>query len=177
MKKIILTIVCLVSLGTNAAIEILDRIAVIVDDGLIMESQIDSGIKELISRYEEQNIPKPDLEELKDQVIESLIIEELQLQMAKRAGVRISDSELNDAISRIANNNQMKLETFISYIEESGDSYEDFRENVRKQMIVQRIQRGRVQSEVNITEKEFDAFLATDESLAELEPELLVNKY
>ena len=176
MKKIILTIVCLVSLGTNAAIEILDRIAVIVDDGLIMESQIDSGIKELISRYEEQNIPKPDLEELKDQVIESLIIEELQLQMAKRAGVRISDSELNDAISRIANNNQMKLETFISYIEESGDSYEDFRENVRKQMIVQRIQRGRVQSEVNITEKEFDAFLATDESLAELEPELLVKQ-
>jgi peptidyl-prolyl cis-trans isomerase SurA len=176
MKKIILTIVCLVSLGTNAAIEILDRIAVIVDDGLIMESQIDSGIKELISRYEEQNIPKPDLEELKDQVIESLIIEELQLQMAKRAGVRISDSELNDAISRIANNNQMKLETFISFIEENGDSYEDFRENVRKQMIVQRIQRGRVQSEVNITEKEFDAFLATDESLAELEPELLVKQ-
>ena len=78
-----------------------------------MESQIDSGFDEIVSRYEEQNIPNPRLEEFKDQVIESLIIEELQLQMAKRAGVRISDSELNDAISRIANNNNMRLEEFI----------------------------------------------------------------
>ena len=70
--------------------------------------------------------------------------------MAKRAGVRISDSELNDAISRIANNNQMRLENFISTSKMSGDSYEDFRENVRKQMIIQRIQRGRVRSEDRI---------------------------
>jgi peptidyl-prolyl cis-trans isomerase SurA len=130
----------------------------------------------MISRYEQQNIPKPDSDKLKEQVIESLIIEELQLQMAYRAGVRISDSELNDSIIRIANNNQMELEGFISYIEESGDSYEDFRENVRKQIIIQRIQRGRVQSEITITEKEFNAFLATDESLAAFEPELFVRQ-
>ena len=52
----------------------------------------------------------------------------------------------------------------------------DFRENVRKQMIIQRVQRGRVGSEIDITEKEFDAFLQTDESLVELEPELLVRQ-
>ena len=70
----------------------------------------------------------------------------------------------------------MELEQFISFIENSGDSYEEFRENVRKQMIIQRIQRGRVQSEISITEKEFDAFLKTDESLKELEPELFVRQ-
>jgi peptidyl-prolyl cis-trans isomerase SurA len=176
MKKIILILACSLSANTFASIEVLDRIAVIVDDGLIMESQIKSGFKEIVSLYKEQNIPLPDSDNLKDQVIESLIIEELQLQMANRAGVRISDSELNDAITRIANNSQMELEEFIAYIENDGESYESFRENVRKQMLIQRVQRGRVGSEINITEKEFAAFMETDESLVELEPELFVRQ-
>ena len=73
---------------------------------------------------------------LREQVIESLIIEELQLQLANRAGVRISDAELNDAITRIAANNEMSLQQFIDYIVKDGESYEDFRENVKKQMII-----------------------------------------
>ena len=174
MKKIILIIVCSLSANIYAAVEILDRVAVIVDDGLIMESQIKFSLLDMESRYEQQNIPKPDIGVLREQVIESLIIEELQLQLAQRAGIRISDTELNNSIIRIANNNEMVLEEFIAYVEENGESYEELRENVRKQMIVQRIQRGRVGSEIDITEKEFNAFLETDESLDELEPELLV---
>ena len=176
MKKITLFITLFLSTKILSEIQILDRIAIIVDDGVVMESQVKAGLEEIISRYDQQNIPKPDIESLKEQVIESLIIEELQLQMANRAGVRISDAELNSSIIRIAQNNQMELQQFISFIEDSGDSYEEFRENVRKQMIIQRIQRGRVQSEITITEKEFDAFLATDESLIELEPQLLLRQ-
>ena len=174
MKKIILMIACSLSANIFAAVEILDRVAVIVDDGLIMESQIKSSLLDMQSRYEQQDILKPEMGVLREQVIESLIIEELQLQLAQRAGVRISDTELNNSIIRIADNNQMVLQEFITYIEENGESYEELRENVRKQMIIQRIQRGRVGSEIDITEKEFNAFLATDESLDELEPELLV---
>ena len=174
MKKIILMIAFSLSANIYSAVEILDRVAVIVDDGLIMESQIKSSLLDMQSRYEQQDILKPEMGVLREQVIESLIIEELQLQLAQRAGVRISDTELNNSIIRIANNNQMVLEEFIAYIEENGESYEELRENVRKQMIIQRIQRGRVGSEIDITEKEFNAFLATDESLDELEPELLV---
>ena len=176
MKKLTLVMVFSLIANIHAAIEILDRVAVIVDDGVIMESQIDSGLTNMTLRYEEQNIPKPNLDDLKEQVIESLIVEELQLQMANRAGVRISDTELNDSVIRIANNNQMELQEFINYLESNGDSYEELRENVRKQMIIQRVQRGRVGSEINITEKEFQAFLVTDESLLALEPELLVRQ-
>ena len=176
MKKLTLVMVFSLIANIHAAIEILDRVAVIVDDGVIMESQIDSGLTNMILRYEEQNIPKPNLDDLKEHVIESLIVEELQLQMANRAGVRISDTELNDSVIRIANNNQMELQEFINYLESNGDSYEELRENVRKQMIIQRVQRGRVGSEINITEKEFQAFLVTDESLLALEPELLVRQ-
>src|SRR5210317_144352 len=176
MKKLTLAIALSLTANVHSAIEILDRVAVIVDDGVIMESQINSGLADIILRYEEQNIPKPNLDDLKEQVIESLIVEELQLQMANIAGVRISDTELNDSVIRIANNNQMELQEFIDFLETNGDSYEELRENVRKQMIIQRIQRGRVGSEIEITEKEFQAFLATDESLAALEPELLVKQ-
>ena len=159
-----------------AAIEILDRVAVIVDDGLIMKSQIDLDLEEMIQRYDEQNIPKPDKKVLRDQVIETLIIEELQLQLALNYGIRVSDEELNGTITRIAANNNFSLEEFISYIQNDGGSYEDFREDVKKQIIIQRIQRGRVGSEIDITEKEFEAFFQTDESLARLEPELLVRQ-
>ena len=176
MKQITFAITFFISSSLFSAIEILDRVAVIVDDGVIMESQVNSGLENMIQRYDQQNIPKPPLDSLKEQVIESLIIEELQLQLANRAGVRISDAELNDSIIRIAANNQMELQQFIDYVEQGGESYEDLRENVKKQMIIQRIQRGRVGSEISITEKEFESFLATDESLVSLEPELLVKQ-
>jgi len=176
MKKTILILFSVISISIHSAIEILDRVAVIVDDGLIMQSQINSDLDEMVQRYEEQNIPIPDIKVLRSQVIESLIIEELQLQLAERYGIRVSDEELNATITRIAANNNLSLEEFIIYLQNEGESYEDFREDVKKQITIQRIQRGRVGSEIDITEKEFEAFLKTDESLIQLEPELLVRQ-
>jgi len=176
MKKFTLLTTFFLSSNLFSAVEILDRVAVIVEDGLIMESQIKRDLEDIIKRYDEQNIPKPDVSVLREQVIESLIIEELQLQLADRYGIRISDEELNNTISRIAANNNYQLEEFIKFIENDGSSYVDFRENVKKQITIQRVQRGRVGSEIDITEKEFEAFLETNESLSELEPELLVRQ-
>ena len=176
MKKFTLLTTFFLSSSLFSAIEILDRVAVIVEDGLIMESQIKRDLEDMIKRYDEQNIPKLDNSILREQVIESLIIEELQLQLADRYGIRISDEELNNTISRIAANNNYQLEEFIKFIENDGSSYVDFRENVKKQITIQRVQRGRVGSEIDITEKEFEAFLETNESLSELEPELLVRQ-
>jgi len=176
MKKTILILFSVISISIHSAIEILDRVAVIVDDGLIMQSQINSDLDEMVQRYEKQNIPKPDIKVLRSQVIESLIIEELQLQLAERYGIRVSDEELNATITRIAANNNLSLEEFIIYLQNEGESYEDFREDVKKQITIQRIQRGRVGSEIDITEKEFEAFLKADELLIQLEPELLVRQ-
>ena len=176
MKITKLLFILLISIPSISKIETLDRIAVIVDDGVLMESQIDFALSEIIKRYDQQNIPKPSMEILKEQTIEKLIIDELQLQMAERAGIRISDTELNNTIARIASSNGMTLEQFISYLSTEGESYDVLRENVKKEMTIQRIQRGRVGSMINITDKEFDAFLATDESLKELEPELQVRQ-
>ena len=176
MNKSLITISILISSLSYAKVEVLDRIAIIVDDGVVMESQIKSTIGEVIDRYEDQNLEKPPQDILEEQVKEKLIIEELQLQMADRAGIKISDAELNLTMSRLASNNGMALEEFIQFIENNGDSYEELREQMRREMRIQRIQRGRVNSSIDITEKEFEAFLATDESLKLLEPEILVRQ-
>ena len=176
MKKIIQFLIIVFAFNINAKIEVLDRVAVIVDDGVIMESQIKNTILDIQRRYEDQNIPMPPMEILLDQITEKLIVEELQLQLADRAGVKISDAELNVTLDRLASNNNMSLEEFIAFIENDGGSYEQLREDMRREMRIQRVQRGRVDSSIDITEKEFEAFLATDETLAALEPELLVRQ-
>ena len=176
MNKILTALALIFCTSSFAKIEVLDRIAIIVDDGVVMESQVKNTIREITNRYDDQGLQKPPDDVIKEQVQEKLIIEELQLQMADRAGVKISDAELNVTMNRLATNNQMSLEEFIAFIEENEDSYEELREQMRREMRIQRIQRGRVNSSIDITENEFEAFLATDESLAVLEPELLVRQ-
>ncbi len=162
----------LLPLVVNAEIKLLDRIAVIVDDGVIMESQIKSQTAEILEQYKNQNINPPSKEILREEIIEKLVLDELQLQMATRVGIRISDAELNQTFIRIASGNNMELEEFIDYLRSQGTSYENLRENIRRQMLIQRVQQGRVSSEVSITDKEFEGFLQTDDSIKSLEPEI-----
>ena len=176
MKKILTVFLIFPIMYLHSKIELLDRIAIIVDDGVVMESQINKSFNDLKRNYQSQGMEMPPKNIILDQIKEKLIIEELQLQMADRAGVKISDAELNSALTRLASNNQMSLEEFIAFIENNNDSYEDVREQVRKEMRIQRIQRGRVNSNIDITEKEFEAFLANDETLEGLQPEILVRQ-
>ena len=84
-------------------------------------------------------LPFPPQEVLFEQIIERMIIEEIQLQKAQRAGVRISDQELNESMAQIAQGNGLSLQDFRSFLGEQGESYEFVREQVRKEMILSRI--------------------------------------
>ena len=161
---------------TTAKIEILDRVAIIVGEGVVLESQVDGMMQNIKKRYSEQGAALPPDEVLLEQVHERLIIQELQLQMADRAGIRVSDTELNASFQNIAQNNQLSLEEFIETIESEGESYQDLREQVREEMIIQRVQRGRVGREVDITEQELNGFLATEGVINQLSPELFVRQ-
>jgi len=160
----------------TAKIEILDRVAIIVDEGVVLESQVNSMMQNIKKRYSDQSAALPPDEVLLEQVHERLIIQELQLQMADRAGIRVSDTELNASFQNIAQNNQLSLEEFIETIESEGESYQDLREQVREEMIIQRVQRGRVGREIDITEQELDGFLATEGVINQLSPELFVRQ-
>lgn len=175
-KNIYIALSILLILPLSAKIEILDRVAIIVGEGVVLESQVNNMLANIEKRYQEQGAPMPPREALLEQVQERLIIEELQLQMGRQAGIRVGDGELNQAFENIAQTNGLSLEEFIKTLEAEGESYEELRSQVRKEMIIQRVQRGKVGREVDITEQELDGFLATEGAVKELSPELFVRQ-
>ena len=175
-KNIYITLSILLALPLSAKIEILDRVAIIVGEGVVLESQVNNMLANIEKRYQEQGAPMPPREALLEQVQERLIIEELQLQMGRQAGIRVGDGELNQAFENIAQTNGLSLEEFIKTLEAEGESYEELRSQVRKEMIIQRVQRGKVGRAVDITEQELDGFLATEGAVKELSPELFVRQ-
>ena len=120
MKHYIYLILSLFILPLSAKIEVLDRVAIIVGEGVVLESQIDNMMETIKDRYKEQGALTPPEEVMIEQVKERLIIEELQLQMAQRAGIRIGDGELNQAFIEIAESNGLTLEEFIESLESQG---------------------------------------------------------
>ena len=177
MKKLLLIqITIFLSAFSFAKIEVLDRIAIIVDEGVVMESQIKDLVQTTKLRSIEQGIQLPSTEDLIEEIQESLIIQELQLQRGDEFGIRISDGELNQTFISIATNNGVNLEQFIKDYEASGQSYEKLREEIRRDMIIQRVQRGIVSNSINITDQEIRGFLATEEAISQLTPELLVRQ-
>jgi peptidyl-prolyl cis-trans isomerase SurA len=175
-KKIHLALAILITFPLSAKIELLDRVAIIVGEGVVLESQITSMIANIEKNYAQQGLVVPPGENILKQVQERLIIEELQLQMAARGGVRVGDGELNQAFEGIAANNNMTLDAFIESLASEGASYKELRDQVRKEMIIQRVQRGKVGRQVDITEQELDGFLATEGSVKELSPELFIRQ-
>jgi peptidyl-prolyl cis-trans isomerase SurA len=177
MKKLLfIQITILMSAFSFAKIEVLDRVAIIVDEGVVMESQIRDLVQTTKLRSIEQGMQLPPTEALLEEVQEQLIIQELQLQRGEEFGIRISDGELNQTFIQIAANNGVNIEQFISDYEASGQSYEKLREEIRRDMIIQRVQRGIVSGSINITPQEIEGFLATEEAIAQLTPELLVRQ-
>ena len=177
MKKLLLIqITILISTFSFSKIEVLDRVAIIVDEGVVMESQINELLLSTKLRSAEQGIQLPPDDALLDEIKEQLIIQELQLQRGQDFGVRISDTELNQTFAQIASSNGVDIEKFIDEYEASGQDYEKLREEVRRDMIIQRVQRGIVGGLINITDQEIDGFLATEEAIAQLTPELLVRQ-
>ena len=177
MKKLLLIqITILISTFSFSKIEVLDRVAIIVDEGVVMESQINELLLSTKLRSAEQGIQLPPDDALLDEIKEQLIIQELQLQRGQDFGVRISDTELNQTFAQIASTNGVDIEKFIDEYEASGQDYEKLREEVRRDMIIQRVQRGIVGGLINITDQEIDGFLATEEAIAQLTPELLVRQ-
>ena len=177
MKKLLLIqITILISTFSFSKIEVLDRVAIIVDEGVVMESQINELLLSTKLRSAEQGIQLQPDDALHDEIKEQLIIQELQLQRGQDFGVRRSDTELNQTFAQIASTNGVDIEKFIDEYEASGQDYEKLREEVRRDMIIQRVQRGIVGGLINITDQEIDGFLATEEAIAQLTPELLVRQ-
>ncbi len=164
MKKLVPLILLLtLSWQCYPALVLLDRVAVIVDEDVIMQSEIDERLLTIKSQINAQPGAKaPPAQVLEEQIIERLILESLQLQTADRAGIRISDDELNNALSSIAAQNQMDLPQFRMALAKDGVSWAQMREQVRREFAISRVQQGIMRRRIQITEQEVQNFLATE---------------
>ena len=164
LKSFLTTIVfTFYSTSVEATLILIDRISVVVDQDVIMQSEIDermSAIKNQLATQPNTQIPSD--ETLRPQIIERLILENLQLQTADRAGIRISDSELNEALSGIAAQNQMTLEQFQIALAGDGVSWTTMREQVRREFAISRVQQGIMRRRIEVTEQEINNFLETE---------------
>lgn len=147
----------------KGTVQILDSIVAVVDENVILRSELDqrmNAVKSQLSSNKEASVPPEDA--LKRQVIERLVVESLQLQMAERAGVRISDEELNDAMRSIAEQNNLTLDEFREAIRKDGISYPEMRNQIRREMAISRVQQGIMRNRIEITDKEIDNFLSSE---------------
>ncbi|OUS41070.1 molecular chaperone SurA [Oleispira antarctica] len=158
-NKILLAIIALCSaFSLQAAPVEIDRISAIVDDSIIMKSELDARIN-TVKRQMAGQLPPDDI--LKEQVLERLILESIQLQMADRGGVQVSDQQLTDTVKRIAKQNGMTIEQFSQALKKDGLSYREAVEQIRTEMLISRVQKFQVNNRVKISEQDVDYFLAS----------------
>jgi peptidyl-prolyl cis-trans isomerase SurA len=158
MKVIVvaLLISSFLSLKTEAAPELLDSVSVIVDQGVVLESQITELIA-VVKRnalLNDQTLPSDRV--LRTQAIEKLIIDNLQMQMAERMGIQISDPQLEQTIANIAQGEKMDIAQFREKVAQEGVSYDTYREEIRKELILGEVRRANVRRRVYITEQEIN---------------------
>ncbi|WP_435607240.1 peptidylprolyl isomerase SurA [Pseudomonas knackmussii] len=152
----------LISSFARADVTPLDRVVAIVDNDVVMQSQLDQRLREVRQTIQKRGAPLPPEHVLTQQVLERLIIEDIQLQIGERSGIRITDEELNQAMGTIAQRNHMTLDQFQAALTRDGLSYDDAREQVRREMVISRVRQRRVAERVQVSEQEVQNFLASD---------------
>jgi len=140
----------------------LDRIIAVVNDDVIMQSELVNKIRTVKAQIAQQNQEMPPDEILVKQVLENLILTKLQLQLAAGTGVVVDDETLNQTINRIAEQNKVSLAQFREILERDGYSYERFREDIRDEITITRLQQRHVDNRISVTDNEIDNFLATE---------------
>ncbi|WP_080635320.1 peptidylprolyl isomerase [Pseudomonas asplenii] len=160
------------SAAVHAAVQPLDNVVAIVDNDVIMQSQLDQRVHEVQQSIAKRGGGVPPTSVLDQQVLDRLIVENLQLQIGERSGIRISDEELNQAIGSIAQRNNMSIDQFKAALAHDGLSYEDARDQVRREMIISRVRQRRVAERVQVSEQEVKNFLASDLGKMQLSEEL-----
>jgi peptidyl-prolyl cis-trans isomerase SurA len=159
IKRLTVLACLLLPLMAGAKVEMLDRIVAVVNDGVIMQSELDARVDEIRQRIAGQGQGVPPADVLEQQVLDRMIEEKVQLQLAERGGLKVDDSDLNQAISSIAQRNGMTLEQFSESVRQQGQDWAAFREQIRREMIINQLQQRQVSQRIRITDREVNRFL------------------
>ena len=138
----------------------LDRIAAVVNEDVVLQSELDRAVQNVISQYANQPGQLPPRAVLERQVLERLVLVKLQVARAAESGIRIGDAEINNAVNAVAQQNRTTPEGLRQRIEADGMSFAEFRSSLRDEITVQRLRQSYAQSRVQVSEGEVDAAIA-----------------
>ncbi|WP_346350925.1 peptidylprolyl isomerase SurA [Oceanimonas sp. AH20CE76] len=144
----------LLSFSGHAAPQVLDKTVAQVNNDVVLESQLDALVKQVSSGANAAGQPLPDLQSLRKQALERLILESLQLQLAERLGLRITDTQLEQALVNIAKGEGKTLEQLQADTAANGQSWPAFREQIRNEILMSELARNQVRRRINISDQE-----------------------
>jgi peptidyl-prolyl cis-trans isomerase SurA len=140
--------------------ELLDGIAAVVNDGLVLKSELQAEMKRIVQRLRSQGTTLPPERTLAQQVLERLVINRIELQRAERVGIQVSDETLNGALASVAERNRVSLEELPALLEREGIDYQAYRREMREQIVVEQLRQRDVLARIVVTPREVDEYLA-----------------
>ncbi len=165
-----------ISLSISAQVTMLDRVVAIVDDDIVLNSELQQRMMTINEQIAQSGTQPPPQEIILQQVLERLISERLQLNMGYNAGIRITDEELNAAITRVAQSNGLTITQYITDIQSRGGTIAVVREEIRNEMVIRRVQQGKVMRRIRISEQELDNFLTSEEGRFLISPDVNIGQ-
>ena len=163
MKRQLLIGVSCVVLALASSIvsarEVADKIVAVVNRGIITKTELETRMGAIKINLTQQQVEIPSDEILQQQVLERLILERLQVELANRTGIRLDDAQLEKTLDRIADQNKISREQLFASLEQQGINQEQFRQQIRTEVLISRLREREVDSRINISEAEVDSFL------------------
>ena len=142
----------------------LDRVAAIVNDGIVLESELEEQAFVIAQRLKQQGLELPPEKVLRQQVLERLVMQEVQMQRAKRAGIRISDENLNEALGDVAQRNGLQLAQLPDALAQQGVDYASYRDGLRRELTLQVLRQRDVIQRINVSPRELEQYLEKQKS-------------
>ena len=144
--------------GLTAALEI-DRIIAVVDEDVILQSELDAAMRRVRDQLREQGTPIPPISVLERQLIERLVVQKIQIQIAERMGLHVDDPMLDEAIARIAERNKLETPQFREILEQDGYDFGQFREDMRHEIMITELTAREVENRVVVSNEEVENYL------------------
>jgi len=146
--------------------DLLDRIAAIVNDGLVLKSELDTQMESVQKRLMEQKVELPSQNVLQQQVLDRLVLQEIQLQRAKHVGLTITDEQLNGALQEIAARNKIPFDQLPTALAAQGVDYKAYRESMRKELTLSTLRQRDVIAHINVSPHELEQYLEHEQNVA-----------
>ncbi len=153
-----------VAIADAQEVQSIDRIAAVVDESVILRSELDRAVNNILAQYAGREGQLPPRDVLDRQVMERLVLVKLQVNRAQETGVRVTDQEIDQAIGAIAQQNRVTPDQLRQQVTRDGTSYAEFRNSIREELLIQRLRQRFAQSRISVSEAEVDAAMSAQQA-------------